>query len=234
MNVQAAIAAVRAESVERGALERATRGRVLASIERSPRRRVHAVLAAVIASMFGASAFAWYARAPHHAAAVPVVASEPAAVTTTEPVVAGNRVVAREPAVAIEPAVAEPELPVVAVPTVTRAAVTRDEPIDEPVPAPTAPTIAPEPDAELALYASAHQLHFQTHDMTAALAAWDRYLAAAPSGKLAPEARFNRLVALVRLSRWDEAQRALSSVDDGFRAADLVKLRAIVSSHLRR
>ncbi|HEY5950721.1 MAG TPA: hypothetical protein VIV40_34755, partial [Kofleriaceae bacterium] len=59
-------------------------------------------------------------------------------------------------------------------------------------------------------------------------------LAAAPSGKLAPEALFNRLVALVRLSRWDEAQRALSSVDDGFRAADLVKLRAIVSSHLRR
>ena len=89
--------------------------------------------------------------------------------------------------------------------------------------------------AILALYATAHHLHFQKHDMASAIAAWDRYLAAAPAGKLAPEARYNRLVALVRLERWDDAARALDVISDAtFRPADIAKLRALISSRQPR
>lgn len=68
--------------------------------------------------------------------------------------------------------------------------------------------------------------------MAAALDAWNRYLAAAPTGRLAPEARFDRIVALVRLERWDEAARALDAIGEfSYRATELARLRAIVDSH---
>lgn len=218
MNLQSAIQAARAESLERNAVERATRGRVLASIERSPRRRLHAVVAAVIASMFGASAFAWYARAPQpRVEAPPAIAEVAPAALTSEPIALRERTVAP---VAIAPAaLAEP-------PTVEA-----QPAIAAPPPAP--PHVA-HPDGLLALYAEAHHLHFQAHDMTAALEAWDRYLLAAPNGTLAPEARFNRLVALVRLERWSEAATDLATFDPANRPADVAKLRAVVSSHLQR
>ena len=221
MNLQSAIRAARAESLERNVVERATRGRVLASIERSPRRRIHAVVAAVIASMFGASAFAWYARAPQARIEPPPAIIEVApAVQASEPISERERTVAP---VAIAPAaLAEP-------------------PAVETQPAalalPPAPRHVAQPDGLLALYAEAHHLHFQAHDMAAALDAWDRYLVAAPNGTLAPEARFNRLVALVRLERWNEAATALAAFDSGDptnRPDDVAKLRAVVSSHLRR
>lgn len=219
MNLQSAMEAVRAESLERGALERATRGRVLASLERSPRRRVHAVVAAVIASMFGASAFAWYARAPEPRVEARAAIIEVApAVAASEPIAVRERTVAR---VAIAPAaLAEP--PAASAPPAMPAAPPAEE-----------PHVA-QPDGLLALYAEAHHLHFQAHDMTAALDAWDRYLLAAPNGTLAPEARFNRLVALVRLERWSEAATDLASFDPTNRSVDVAKLRAVVSSHQRR
>jgi len=221
MNLQSAIQAARAESVERSVVERGTRRRVLASIERSPRRRIHAVVAAVIASMFGASAFAWYARAPQpRVEPPPAIVEITPAVATSEPIAVRVRSVAPvalEPAALVEPPAVETQ-PAVAVP-------------------PPAPPHVAQPDGLLALYAEAHHLHFQTHDMSAALEAWERYLLAAPNGTLAPEARFNRLVALVRLERWNEAATALAAFDSGDptnRPADVAKLRAVVSSHLRR
>ncbi|MBK9259362.1 MAG: hypothetical protein IPM54_05945 [Polyangiaceae bacterium] len=64
-------------------------------------------------------------------------------------------------------------------------------------------------DPAEALYRAAHEAHFVTRNSSAALAAWDAYLAAAPRGRFALEARYNRALCLVRLGRKAEAQRAL-------------------------
>jgi hypothetical protein len=72
-----------------------------------------------------------------------------------------------------------------------------------------APPPASTVDAD-ALYRDAHEAHFVRRDPAAALAAWDRYLAAAgPGGRFALEARYNRAISLVRLGRRDEAAAAL-------------------------
>jgi hypothetical protein len=86
-----------------------------------------------------------------------------------------------------------------------------------PVAAPSATVTPPPPeaqgdadaDAELTLYAAAHRAHFVDHDPKAALDAWDAYLASAPDGRFAPEARYNRAIALLRLGRRAEAREAL-------------------------
>ena len=219
MNLQAAIDAVRDESLERGTAELMTRRRVLASVERSPSRRLHVVVAAVIASMFGASAFAWYARTPEPAAA-PEIVGEANAIAAVEPIAAPARV-----AVHVEVATIDTVEPTHIEPTVARVGMT-DKAIAKSEPA---------PDPELALYATAHRLHFQDRNLLAAADAWDRYLAVAPAGKLAPEARFNRLVALVRLERWDDAARALATFDDAaYRPADIAKLRSLVEARRPR
>jgi hypothetical protein len=80
--------------------------------------------------------------------------------------------------------------------------------------APAAPTAsARDPGADL--FAEAHRLHFIARDPAGALAAWDRYLAAFPNGRFAPEARYNRALTLARLGRNDEAQAALRPFADG-------------------
>jgi hypothetical protein len=80
-------------------------------------------------------------------------------------------------------------------------------------PAPSAAASAPDPHA--ALFAEAHRLHFKERDPSAALAAWDRYLAVAPNGRFSPEARYNRALALVRLGRHAEAKRELAEFASG-------------------
>ena len=65
-------------------------------------------------------------------------------------------------------------------------------------------------DREDALYREAHEAHFVTRDAARALVAWERYLAVFPRGRLAPEARYNRALVLVRLGRTDEARVALT------------------------
>jgi outer membrane biosynthesis protein TonB len=220
--------------VERSTGHRATRGRVLESLGRSPRRRLHAVVAAVIASMFGASAFAWYARAPHSPPTPPPAVAQVAPAADTrdvgEPVQytvrheppAPEAIEASEP----EPAVLPEPAPAHEAPAAPKSSPRAAAPVTAP-----APVATPARDATLDLYATAHHLHFQQHDMAAALAAWDRYLAAAPDGALAPEARFNRVVALVKLARWSEAARALDALDPSFRPADLARLRDVIRQH---
>ena len=63
---------------------------------------------------------------------------------------------------------------------------------------------------ETDLYRRAHTLHFAADSTRAALDAWDAYLHAYPNGMFAPEARYNRAIALVRLEHWGEALRALA------------------------
>ena len=69
-------------------------------------------------------------------------------------------------------------------------------------------------DREDALYREAHEAHFVTRDAARALTAWDRYLSVFPRGRLAPEARYNRALVLVRLGRTDEARAALTPFAD--------------------
>ncbi len=70
-------------------------------------------------------------------------------------------------------------------------------------------------DPHAALFAEAHRIHFLERDPQRALSAWDRYLAVAPSGRFAPEARYNRALALVRLGRHAEARSELTPFANG-------------------
>jgi hypothetical protein len=83
----------------------------------------------------------------------------------------------------------------------------------EPPSTPAAAVSAPDPYAPL--FAEAHRLHFSERDPARALAAWDRYLAAAGAGRFAPEAHYNRALALVRLGRPDEAKTELDAFARG-------------------
>ena len=73
-------------------------------------------------------------------------------------------------------------------------------------PSPPPRAAAAEP-AELALFRRAQALH-NAHDIRA-IAAWDSFLRVASTSVLAPEARYNRALGLVRAQRFDEARRAL-------------------------
>jgi hypothetical protein len=85
-------------------------------------------------------------------------------------------------------------------------------------PTPPAPsssaTRAPAAD-ELTLYKQAHRAHFTERDYARALTAWDRYLASAPGGTFALEARYNRAIALHRLGNRAAAMEALRPFADG-------------------
>ena len=70
-------------------------------------------------------------------------------------------------------------------------------------------------DTDGDLYRLAHEAHFAAHDFARALPAWDAYLRAAPGGRLATEARYNRAICLLRLGRNDEARRALQPFATG-------------------
>ncbi|WP_437497169.1 tetratricopeptide repeat protein [Sorangium sp. So ce1099] len=74
------------------------------------------------------------------------------------------------------------------------------------------PPAGPDTDA---LYQAAHRAHFVERNPSAALGAWDAYLAAAPRGRFAVEAQYNRALCLVRLGRTDEARRALEPFAQG-------------------
>jgi hypothetical protein len=74
---------------------------------------------------------------------------------------------------------------------------------------------APAPADELTLYKQAHRAHFTDHDYARALAGWDRYLASAPRGTFALEARYNRAIALQRLGNRAAAIEALRPFANG-------------------
>ena len=92
----------------------------------------------------------------------------------------------------------------------------------------TAPAPAkPNPQQLASLYATAQRLHFRGAPH-AALEAWNAFLATAPLGPLASEARYNRAVTLLRLGRVREAREALTPFARGdvagFRKADAALL----------
>lgn len=81
-------------------------------------------------------------------------------------------------------------------------------------PAPSSSAVFRDTDGDL--YRLAHEAHFARQDYAAALAGWDAYLRAAPGGRLATEARYNRAICLLRLGRDAEARRALEPFASGF------------------
>jgi len=107
-----------------------------------------------------------------------------------------------------------PDLPPVT--SVTSVTPVTSDALPDPSPPPpaTAPAKPVGPDAD-ALYRTAHEAHFVKKDPASALAAWDRYLAAAPQGRFALEAKYNRAISLVRLGRRAEAAAALRPFADG-------------------
>lgn len=150
--------------------------------------------------------------APVEAPAPPLV--EPPAAVSPTPVAAPPPVVAHAPTSMPTPPPSAKARPVIEPPAVEPARVAE--------PAPSAP------DPHAALFAEAHRLHFIDHDPAGALAAWDRYLAEAPSGRFSPEARYNRALALVRLGRTNEAKAELAAFATGtygnYRRDDAKKL----------
>jgi hypothetical protein len=81
-------------------------------------------------------------------------------------------------------------------------------------------SVAGLPNADLALYRRAHELHFGGADRALALGAWDAYLKAFPGGAFAPEARLNRAVCLAKLGRKAEAEGVLVDIERGRFGAD--------------
>jgi hypothetical protein len=130
------------------------------------------------------------------------------------------------PAPRVNPAPSDVAPPSSAPPTVAVPVPSSSTALAAPVPAPRTPapsapaataTVATPPrqtDPD-ALYRSAHDAHFVRRDPAAALDGWDRYLAVAPNGPLATEARYNRAIALVRLGRDAEAKAALRPFAEG-------------------
>jgi TolA-binding protein len=95
--------------------------------------------------------------------------------------------------------------------------------------APAATRDTPSPDD--AAYARAHRLHFHAADPAAALSAWDDYLSAYPNGRFAPEAHYNRAIALLRLQRFSEARQALEPFARGdYGAYHVDQARALLQS----
>lgn len=101
---------------------------------------------------------------------------------------------------------------------------------DEVAPSATRKAIAQRParaasdDAPM-LYAKAHELQFSEHSYTAAIAAWDRYLATTDVA-LKEDARYNRAVCLVHLKQYDRARVELTQLS-GAGSARAYRSRAL-------
>ena len=186
---------------------RATRTRVMAGLHQSrvnTRTRI-AFLLPIAATFIAASA--WGAASGRTRALFASV-ERWIGITSTAPSISSPR-----PAPARAPAAPPAPLP-------------ESAPLESPLPVPaqasvpvkSAPSSSLPVDANdptLALYRAAHTAHFVDHDAARALTAWDAYLAAAPRGQLAPEARYNRALSLVRLGRIAEARAALAPFANG-------------------
>jgi TolA-binding protein len=243
--------ALRAETEGDDAGARFTRSRIMASVheERVKRRTRWAFLIPIAATFVVGSAFAAATGAGHralevvrhalgmHAGRTPATrASFPETPSNAGPRRAAKGV-APTPSTEQAPS-APPAAPPTEEPAVLPPPVGGPSPVAAPAAAvgkagaSSAPgSVAPAPsaaDPTFELYRTAHQAHFLDRDWSRALSGWDAYLRAAPRGALAPEARYNRALCLLRLHRNDEARAALKPFAQGsygsYRRDDAQKL----------
>ena len=208
-----------------------TRARIMASLHGGKRRRRWhvAVLVPIAAVLAGSTALAgagqgisWRRVAVAVGLSEPSRAAAPAAKVFSRSPLGGPRAGRPAEAVSFEALIAE----TAPLPEPEPARVEKLEPAPAPASAPRptpavnrAPRATPRTtrptDPELELYRSAHALHFSGADPRAALAAWDAYLARAPGGRFALEARYNRAICLARVGETSLAQRALEPFASG-------------------
>jgi hypothetical protein len=137
----------------------------------------------------------------------------------------------RAPAVVEQVAVTPPAPPVLPAPP------PQPRKLEAPVELPPEPPAPPAPPKQVEtvagvspLYRKAHELYFHDADYDKALVAWDDYLAKEPHGQFAVEARYNRALCLIRLSRFADARDALlpfangEVVPAGYRQAEAKQL----------
>ena len=205
--LKAATRALQEETADASADGQFTRARVMASLHQGKvRRRTRLAFILPLAACLAAGT-AWgtaTGRLPAAFRALSEVVSptaKPAAPKKLQP--AASRPAPAIPALEDKPAPEPQPEP------------TKVEPQVSAKPAPSASSSAAFQDADSDLYRLAHEAHFASHDYARALSAWDAYLKAAPRGRLATEARYNRAICLLRLGRDAEARQALEPFADG-------------------
>lgn len=238
---RALVEQLRADVVQPADGGEATRQRILRAVSPAkPRSRRARTLLLLAAAFLVSTAFALYIASPaaHETAAGPEREAPP-----PQPIVvpAGSTAAPAAPSassssVAPSAPAAAPGDAKLAAPKRSRAArrPARNAPAGAstsssagaaPPAAPAASTVTPQ--QRQLLYIEAHRQHFRGAPQQA-LAAWDAFLATAPSGQLRLEAQYNRAVTLVRLGRRAEAESALQpfarAEHGGFRQAEAQQL----------
>jgi TolA-binding protein len=216
--LKAATRALQDETADDGADGRFTRARVMASLHQGKvKRRTRLAFVLPIAACLAAGT-AWGAatgRLPAVFRAVGQFVGYSSQPSEPKPAQHGTPVT-KKPAPVAEAQVPPPpaEVPAAPVPVVE----TKPQPakVEPQASAKAAPgSSAAFQDADGDLYRLAHEAHFVNHDYARALSGWNAYLQAAPGGRLATEARYNRAICLLRLGRDAEARQALEPFASG-------------------
>jgi len=217
--LKAATRALQEENADDGGDGRFTRARVMASLHQGKvKRRTRLAFILPIAACLAAGT-AWGAatgRLPAMFHAISEAVSYRSKPPAPKPSAAGTAP-SQKPAQVAEdvpppPALAETPPPA----PETKPGIARAEPSSSaPKPTPALSSSAAFQDADGDLYRLAHEAHFDAHDYGRALVGWDAYLKAAPNGRFATEARYNRAICLLRLGRDAEARQALEPFASG-------------------
>jgi TolA-binding protein len=216
--------ALRQETADDGGDGRFTRARVMASLHQGKvKRRTRLAFILPIAACLAAGT-AWGAatgRLPAMFHAISEAVSYGNKPTAPSKPKAPSQAPAQKPAQAAEDVPAPPAV-VEAVPSRAPSPVVAEaksaakaEPATSAKPAPSTSSSAAFQDADGDLYRLAHEAHFDAHDYGRALSGWNAYLQAAPNGRFATEARYNRAICLLRLGRDAEARQALEPFASG-------------------
>jgi hypothetical protein len=216
--LKAATQALREETTDDSADGRFTRARVMASLHQGKvKRRTRLAFILPLAACLAAGT-AWGAAtgrlpAMFHALsqAVSYTVKAPAPPDPTK--VKGGAPAGKPRAPALAPELAQG--------ADTPSAPAPEDPKPEPK-APPSASVKAAPSSSAAFqdtdgdsYRLAHEAHFGSHDYARALMGWEAYLQAAPRGRLATEARYNRAICLLRLGRDAEARQALEPFAQG-------------------
>jgi TolA-binding protein len=219
--LKAATRALHEESAADGADGRFTRARVMASLHQGKvKRRTRLAFILPLAACLAAGT-AWGAAtgrlpAVFHAMGQLVGYSHQAREPKANAQASNGNSKAVAPTVAA-PVATTPEPFVEAQPTPAPAPATAKEvaTTSSAKPSPSLGSSAAFQDTDGDLYRLAHEAHFASHDYSRALTGWNAYLQAAPNGRLATEARYNRAICLLRLGRDAEARQALAPFASG-------------------